>query len=111
MFLSCLVKWCRGFRSRSATLTEIVRDAPQFLMAILRSRAALGAEVLFLRKQLAYYQEHEIRPRRLTDAARLSLVLWSGFFDWKEALTVVTPETFIRWHRRMPGGVSLPRSF
>jgi putative transposase len=53
-----------------------------------------------LRKQLAYYQEHPIRPRRLSDAARLSLVFWSPRFDWKEALTVVTSETLIRWHRK-----------
>ena len=69
-------------------------------MTIARSRAALGAEVLFLRKQLAYYQEHEIRPRRLTDAGRLSLALWSRFFDWKESLAIVTTETFIRWHHK-----------
>ena len=53
-----------------------------------------------LRKQLAYYLEREIRPRRLTDAARLSLVLWSRFFDWKESLAIVAPETFLRWHRK-----------
>jgi putative transposase len=53
-----------------------------------------------LRKQLAYYQDHQIRPRRLTDAARLSLVLWSRLFDWKEALAIVTPATFVRWHRK-----------
>ena len=60
----------------------------------------MAAEVLFLRKQLAYYRDHNIRPRRLTDAARLSLILWSRFFDWKEALAVVTPGTFVRWHRK-----------
>ena len=27
-------------------------------------------------------------------------MLWSRFFDWKEALAVVTPATFVRWHRR-----------
>ncbi|MGB7584779.1 MAG: hypothetical protein WBM11_08025 [Terriglobales bacterium] len=43
------------------------------------------AENLFLRKQLAFYQERKVRPRRLTDAARLALVLWSGWFDWKDA--------------------------
>jgi putative transposase len=58
------------------------------------------AEVLFLRKQLAYYRDHQIRPRRLTDAARLSLLLWSRLFDWKKALVVVTPCTFVRWHRK-----------
>jgi hypothetical protein len=67
---------------------------------VARSRTAVAAEVLSLRKQLAYYQDHKIRPRRLTDATRLSLVLWSRLFNWKEALAIVTPATFIRWHRR-----------
>jgi hypothetical protein len=40
---------------------------------------ALAAEVLFLRKQLAYYRDQQIRPRRLTDPARLSLVSGPGF--------------------------------
>jgi hypothetical protein len=38
--------------------------------------------------------------RRLTDAARLSLVFWSRFFDWNESLAIVTAETFFRWHRK-----------
>jgi hypothetical protein len=61
---------------------------------------AIAAEVLLLRKQLAYYQDHQIRPRLLTDATRLSLVLWSRLFDWKEALAIVTPATFVRWHHK-----------
>ena len=60
----------------------------------------MSAEILFLRKQLAFYQEHQIRPRRLTDAARFSLAFWSRFFEWKEALVIVKPETLIGWHRK-----------
>jgi len=99
MLLTRFVRWPEVL-SCWATFTELLRDGIQFSRTIARSRAALGAEVLFLRKQLAYYQEREIRPRRLTDAGRLSLVLWSRFFDWKESLAVVTTETFIRWHRK-----------
>jgi hypothetical protein len=50
---------------------ELLRDGLQFLRTISHSRAALAAEILFLRKQLAYYQDHRIRPRRLLDASRL----------------------------------------
>jgi hypothetical protein len=67
---------------------------------LIGGRAALAAEVLFLRKQLAYYEEHQIRPRRLTDGARLSLLLCSHFFDWRKALKIVKTETFVRWHRK-----------
>src|SRR5215472_15657556 len=60
----------------------------------------LIAENLFLRKQLGFYQEHQIKPRRMTDAARLSLVFWSRFCEWKSVLVVVKPATLIGWHRQ-----------
>ena len=94
------IAWRRDFRSFLTVVWELLRDGLQFMNVVARSRTAVAAEVLFLRKQLAYYQEHQIRPRRLTDAARLSLMFWSRLFDWKEALTVVTPTTLIRWHRK-----------
>jgi putative transposase len=75
---------------------------------------------LFLRKQLAFYREHEVKPRRLTDAARIAMVFCSLWFNWKHALTIVQPETLIRWHRRgfklfwrwksKPGRPRLPRN-
>jgi len=98
--LSLRSVWQRNFRPSLTVLWELLRDGLQFLNVVARSRIAVAAEVLFLRKQLAYYQDHQIRPRRLTDAARLSLVLWSQLFEWKEALIVVTPRTFVRWHRK-----------
>src|ERR1017187_8016533 len=94
------IAWRRDFRSFLTVVCELLHDGLQFMNVVARFRSAVAAEVLFLRKQLAYYQEHQIRPRRLTDAARLSLMFWSRLFDWKEALTVVTPTTFIRWHRK-----------
>ena len=92
--------WQRNVHSVLISVWELLRDGWQFVNVVARSRTAVAAEVLFLRKQLAYYQDHDVRPRRLTDAARLSLVLWSRLFDWKEALTIVTPATFVRWHRK-----------
>lgn len=70
-----------------------------FFQAVL-SHSALSAEILFLRKQLAFYEERQTEPRRLNDAARLSMVLWSRLFDWKNALVIVKPETLIGWHRK-----------
>ena len=45
----------------------------------------VAAEVLFLRKQLAYYEDHQIRPRRLTDAARLALAFASMWMRLRRA--------------------------
>ncbi len=39
-------------------------------------------------------------PRRLTDKARLFLVFCSRWFDWRNALLVIKPETLIGWHRK-----------
>ena len=72
----------------------------RFLMAAPRSRVSLVAENLFLRKQLAFYQEHKVKPRPLIDAARLSLPAWSRLFDWRSALVIVKPDTLIGWHRK-----------
>jgi putative transposase len=63
------------------------------------SQAALVAENLFLGKQLALFQERNVKSRRSTVATRAVMVLLSKFFDWPEALVVVKPETFLKWHR------------
>jgi transposase InsO family protein len=87
-------------RSLVAVALTAISDLCNFLKATLRSRTSLAAENLFLRKQLAFYQEHRVQPQRLTDAARYTLVLWSRLFEWKNALVVVKPETLIGWHRK-----------
>ena len=63
------------------------------------TRAALLAENLFLRRQLALFQERETRPRRITAAGRITLLALAQFLNWREALVVVKPETFLKWHR------------
>jgi putative transposase len=84
----------------SNLLFTIASDLTRFVVSVLRPRTALVAENLFLRKQLAFYREHKVRSRPLTDVARISLVLWSRLFQWKEALLIVKPETLIGWHRK-----------
>ena len=75
-------------------------DTVRFLSLGLRSNAALRAENLFLRKQLALYAERKTKARRASNGKRLMLVLLSRFFAWKDALVIVKPETLIRWHRK-----------
>ncbi len=78
---------------------KFMTDGVHFLPLCTRSRTALAAENLFLGKQLAFYQERHVRPRRFDKASRFMLVLLSYGFPWKEALVKVTPKTFIGWHR------------
>ena len=95
-----MLKTVQLLRSLVLILITTVAQSTHFLRLALSSRAALSAEVLFLRKPLAFYQEHRIPPRKLTAAARFSLVLWSRFFPWRDALMMVKPETLIGWHRK-----------
>lgn len=77
---------------------DLLSEALRVLRLMICSQASLAAEVLFLRKQLAFYQERKIKPRRFNDSARLSLLFLANLFDWKKALINVKPETFIGWH-------------
>ena len=80
-------------------MAALAIDLGRFVSSTLRSRTALAAENLFLRKQLALYRERQVQPRRATDPVRLTLVLLMRCFAWREALTIVQPATLVRWHR------------
>jgi hypothetical protein len=83
------------------TLLTLLVDGWRYFLLCLRPSPALAAENLFLRKQLALYQEHHLTPRRATNAIRITLVWLSRCFDWRQALVVVQPETLVRWHRQV----------
>ena len=82
------------FRLLSITV-RFLGEFLRFGRGLLRPRASLVAENLFLKRELAFYRERSVAPCRLTDTAKLSLLLWSRWFDWRNALVVVEPETFI----------------
>jgi putative transposase len=92
-------RWLRAFFHILGTLGILLGDSLQFLRLCLRCPTALAAENLFLRKQLALYQERHVTPRRATAATRLGLTWLSGWFDWRQALVIVQPATLLRWHR------------
>ena len=77
----------------------LVAHGMRFIALLARSRITLAAENLFLRKQLAFYQERKIKPRRFNNVTRFILVLLSHGFAWQDPLANVTPKTFIVWHR------------
>src|SRR5438445_4785003 len=91
--------WLRALVQLIDTLWTLLGDRLQFLRLCLRLPTALAAENLFLRKQLALYQERHVTPRRATDAIRLALTWLSCWFDWRQALLIVQPATLLRWHR------------
>jgi len=83
-----------------STLLSLIADAVYYLGLCLCPSPRLAAENLFLRKQLALYQERQVRPRRATNATRMALIWLGQWFDWRRALGIVKPETFIAWHRQ-----------
>ena len=98
-----ILSWMPRFDCLSNLLLTIfafLLDALRFVRLCLRPPGALAAENLFLRKQLALYLERKVKPRRTKAASKLTLVLLSKLFAWREALTVVKPDTLIRWHRK-----------
>ncbi|MGB2821632.1 MAG: integrase core domain-containing protein [Phycisphaerae bacterium] len=78
----------------------IIHLALACLKMFLASRAALAAENLALRQQLAVLQQSVNRPK-LRKRDRIFWVwlskLWSG---WRSALAIVQPGTVVRWHRQ-----------
>ena len=82
------------------TTSDLLLDALRFIRLSLRLRCTLAAENLFLRKQLALYLERQVKPRRARLGTRFTLVMLARLFAWREALTIVKPDTFIRWHRK-----------
>jgi putative transposase len=58
----------------ACTLLILLVDAVRFLLLCLRPSPALAAENLFLRKQLALYQERHVKPRRATNTTQMALI-------------------------------------
>jgi putative transposase len=83
------------------TAVRLLVDVVRFASIGFRSHSELAAENLFLRKQLALYRERQVTPRRADDATRIALVLLSRLIDWRAVLTIVKPDTLIRWHRKV----------
>ena len=78
---------------------QLIADFVVYLGLLIRPRKAIAAENLFLRRQLALYQERKVGPRRIDRATRITLALLSKLFNWRDALVVVQPKTLIGWHR------------
>src|SRR5262249_47738778 len=84
------------FRALSLAVIDLVRLAS----LAMHSRSALAAENLFLRKQLALFQERKVKPRRADDSARWIMATLSRMFPWGNSLVNVKADTLIRWQRK-----------
>ncbi len=70
------------------------------LVSLFRSRVSLEAEILILRHQLNIQRRHQ--PKRLSFSA-MDRLIFVGLYrlvpNTIKALTIVKPDTVIRWHR------------
>src|ERR1700740_3177596 len=85
----------------ATTMSSLFVALFAFVASSFRRRAALQAEILALRHQLAVFQKNAPRRLRLHRCDRLLWVVlyrfWSG---WRRCLQMVQPDTVLRWHRR-----------
>jgi putative transposase len=92
--------WTHTLMPLIGMLLTLLCDGIRFLCLCLRPSPALAAENLFLRKQLALYQERHVTPRRITHTTRMALIWLTRWFDWRQAIALVRPATLMRWHRQ-----------
>jgi len=69
------------------------------LMASFRSHRQLALENVPLRHQIEVLQRNAKRPRLKPSDRALRAVLIRLLPDWRRHLTIVRPDTVIRWHR------------
>jgi hypothetical protein len=72
-------------------IVSVISDLLNLGVLYFRSSTAVRAENLVLRRQLGGYVERGIKPRRVDYATRVSLALFTRFFDWRDAVINVRP--------------------
>lgn len=79
---------------------DVLKLLGHFLAVQFETRARLEAEIIVLQHHLNVLRRTAPKRRRLTNFDRLLLVwLYRWFPEILPALTVVRPETVVRWHR------------
>jgi hypothetical protein len=80
-------------------MVDFLRLLIQALAAPFRTQAQLEAEIMMLRHQLNVFRRQTPRPR-VTAADRLLFVWLCRLFpSLRNAITIVQPDTVLRWHR------------
>ena len=96
-----------SFVQVASTLLMLLVDMLHFLRLCLRFPTALAAENLFLRKQLALYQERQVKPQHATHAIRIALTWLTCWSDWRQASDMTSDvkrreQLFLRLHPVVP---------
>jgi hypothetical protein len=70
----------------------VVFDLVRFAFLAAHSRSALAAENLFLRQQLALFQDQKVKPRWTDDSTRWMMATLRRIFRWRAALVNGKPD-------------------
>jgi hypothetical protein len=76
--MPCFTRLIRQLGQLTCALLTLLGDGVRCFMLRLRSPEALAAENLFLRKQLAPYQERQVKPKRAGPTTRIALSAGRG---------------------------------
>jgi len=83
--MSFLLFLAAGIKHCLLTAFAVLLNLCQFVFLAVRSHRSLAAENLFLRKQLALFQERKVQSRRADDATRFVMVTLSRMFPGRNA--------------------------
>lgn len=87
----------RPFRPRGESHAD---SLPTLVRLLLVDRAAIVAENLALRQQLAVALRRNQRPTLRRHDRVFWVILSRLWTDWRSALILVKPDTVVRWHRQ-----------
>ena len=82
-------------------------DLGRLVALMARSRSTLSAENLFLRKQLALFQERRVKTSRADDSTRCMVAALSRRFNWRDALVAVQGTHYPLAPQRIPTVLAL----
>jgi uncharacterized protein GlcG (DUF336 family) len=91
-----------GSGEQDHTVAEAGAKHSRFFVVAAHSRTPWLRRI-FLRKQLALFQERKVKPRRADDATRWLMATLGRMFPWRNAPVNVKPDTLICWqHKTIP---------
>jgi hypothetical protein len=79
--------------SAASLLYRLLADVIAYARLLQQSSSSQVAEILFLRKQLALYQERNAPRNPIDPATRITMALLSNRFHWRDALAKAQPNT------------------
>jgi hypothetical protein len=84
-------------------IVGLLRDLLRFSALFFRTSESIRVENLVLRKEIESFDEMGIKPRRVDHATRVSLALFTRFFDWRAAVINVRPSTLNNHQLKLVG--------